>query len=293
MRVWDGGADPTGKRPVLAGLYSFEQHRRNVHWLESVAMAVFALGTLVYVADVVALVVLAVGTADPALRCFAEPSPLAATVKRATTLTAINAIGAAMVLATWHWVLVIRRPWSALARYVYFSIVFNHRSFTLISVGSFAISFFSSFPVGFVIPTVVLVPVLDAVAHPTRADGLLRAGRIGVRTIMLRAITSYAFEVVVRGNQCTDERMSMVDYALFTVAATLNAAWNIALLAILSRKLRDFHRPFFDFRLRAGVGFGMDAFFAGTGGARLAQPAGCSEHSGRSIELSTKPGTAI
>jgi hypothetical protein len=244
-------------------LWSFEIFRLPSPAIET-GMAVFhGLTTLSYAVNIGMITSILASTSDPVLRCFSDPSAFLATINSVSYMLALSMIGLAVLAGLWQWIRVVRRPWATLTRYFWSTVMFNIRSFALIALVLFGLSFFPASRASAIgLPAVFLVPLIDAVSHCARRKLYFQTARTGVVVLMIRTIVVYLFEVVVTANLCSNEdRLSVEDYVLSNIGATLNVAWNLSLLSILSRKMRDARRPFFDFRLEAGVGFDVEILF--------------------------------
>jgi hypothetical protein len=255
LRVVIKGSEPhlaLAKR--AAGFWSsWECNRAPSPRLEHLSMACFSVTAVTGLANSVVLAVIAVTTGNASARCFDDPS------RTMALLASLTRNG--MLLGLAQWVRTVHRPWRAIAQYTFFSIVFNHRSLTIVSAGMFVVGFFTAYPVGIVLPTIVIVPALDAFATTMVEPVPRRLAALGVRIMMARSVCSYAFDAVVYGSLCSlqERRRDIAEFLAATLAAALNAAYNVAVLAILSRKVRDFQRPLLDFRLRRGVGYDTSA----------------------------------
>jgi hypothetical protein len=277
------------------GLSSFDLHRMPSPALEFAVAICYSMSTICYIFDVAVFVTIAVRTGDPMLRCFKDPSSLLAILNSWAPQIALWWLGLSLIIGLWQWIRIVRRPWSSLARYLWCSIVFHHKSFTFIALGVFVLSFFPASQTSALgLPAVVFSPLMDLFSQCARRNLLLLSIVLGIGILMFRSVALYAFQVVVLTNLCSriEDRLSPFDYVLYNLGSTFDVAWSISLLAILSRKMRDAKRPLFDFRLKHGVGFDVGIFFSSDRRAQGADGATPLSHShARSVEMRTRSGS--
>jgi hypothetical protein len=244
-------------------MWSWRTHRGAMGSLEWAMALAFSASTLCSVVNGVLLGITAATTGDPGLRCFASPPHTVVTLESTTRYGMLAGLALSMVFGLVQWRCTVARPWPAIARYLYFSIAQNHLTLTLISVALTALSFFTAYPVGIVLPSIIFISALDAFSSQMVRDTPRRLAAAGVRVIIARSVCRYAFDAVVSPNLCSeqDRRLDARAFVIYNVVAALKAAYNVALLTILSRKVSHFQRPFIDFQLQEGVGFDLRAFF--------------------------------
>jgi hypothetical protein len=277
-------------------LWSFEIFRLPSLAIETGMIVCYAVSVVSYAANFAIFAIVAFTTGSVSLRCFSDSSAFLATMKSVSHTIALTMLGLLLLTGIWQWIRVVRRPWASLARYFWSSIMFNFRSFALIALVLSGLSFFPASRASAIgLAVVFLVPLLDAFSHCARRKLYFQSVRTGVVVLMIRAIVVYIFEVVVTANLCSNEdRLSVEDYVLSNIGATLKVAWNISLLAILSRKMRDPRRPFFDFRLQEGVGFDVEILFSEPNAAakKDAERGVTRQRHARSVEMRTRSGSA-
>jgi hypothetical protein len=278
------------------GLRSFEIFRLPSPGLETGMIICYGAFAILAIANLSLFAVIAFATGNASLRCFSDPAPVFQNLRLLTLLLSLSMLGLAVLAGLWQWIRVVRRPWASLARYFWSTIMLNTRSFALIALGQFGLSFFpASRASGIGLPAVFLVPLIDVFSHCARRKLYFQSLRTGVAVLIIRAIIVYIFEVVVEANLCSnDNRLSVEDYVLSNIGTTLNVAWNISLLAILSRKMRDARRPLFDFRLQEGVGFDVEILFSepNAPAKKDAERGVTRQRHARSVEMRTRRSSA-
>jgi hypothetical protein len=273
-------------------LWSFEIFRLPSLAIETGMIVCYAVSVVSYAANFAMFAIIAFTTGSASLRCFSDPSPVLATINPVSYMFALTMLGLSLLAGLWQWIRVVRRPWASLARYFWSTIMFNIRSFALIALVLFGLSFFPASRASAIgLPAVFLVPLIDAVSHCAIRKLYFQCGRIVIGILMIRIIVAYLFQVVVTANLCSNEaRLSVENYILDNIGATFTVAWNLSLLSILSRKMCDVRRPLFDFRLQEGVGFDVEIlFFEPNAPARkdAERVVTCQRHA-RSVEMRTR-----
>jgi hypothetical protein len=240
--------------------------------LDTAMAVVFVIVTVSYLSNMLLLVADAMFGSDPALRCFAEHPPALATAYAVTLNGSLVGFTVAAAIGIVQWSRVIRDPWRALARYAWFMILRNHLSFTVISVGVFAMSIVDDNP-HYRVPalgSIVLTPVLDAVLINAASTHSRLITHRALAILILHSIVSYLSEAIVSANRCSARdaaRPTLARFVASAIAAAFNAAWIVALLTLFTRKLGDVTRPNISFKLREGVGYDTAALFADRDGA--------------------------
>jgi hypothetical protein len=277
-------------------LWSFDIFRLPSLAIETGTIVSYGISVMSYAANFVLFAIIAFTSGNASLRCFSDPSPFLATIKSVSHTIALTMLGLSLLAGLWQWIRVVRRPWASLARYFWSTIMFNIRSFALIALVLFGLSFFPASRASAIgLPAVFLVPLVDAVSHCAIRKLYFQCGRIVIGILMIRMIIAYLFQVVVTANLCSNEaRASVENYILDNIGATFTVAWNLSLLSILSRKMRDVRRPLFDFRLQEGVGFDVEIlFFEPNAPAKKdAERVVTRQRHARSVEMRTRSGSA-
>jgi hypothetical protein len=260
--------------------------------LDTVMTVCYGLATIIYALNIGIFVMVAIGTADPSVRCFSDPSSVLAVLIALAPVLAMFLIGLALLAGLWQWTRVVRRPWSSLARYFWFSI-HNNRTFAILATCDFVLYFSTAAATSLLeLPAVILFPLVDAFSLYTRRK-LNVIFRLCTGVVMSRAIAKHAFDVLVFANLCSnvEDRLSFEHFILYHVGTSLSIVWNLSQLAIFSRKLRDARNPFFNFRLKKGVGFEVDVLFTETVQNDSHQAASRQRHA-RSVEMRTRSGSS-